>query len=82
MNTFTYEYPVRIHFGDKVTKSALVSELAKYGQNVMLAYGGGAIKKVGIYDEIMAVLKETGKIVTEFSGIMSNPTYCNFSSKS
>ena len=75
MNTFTYEYPVRIHFGDKVTKSALVSELAKYGQNVMLAYGGGAIKKVGIYDEIMSVLKETGKIVTEFSGIMSNPTY-------
>ena len=41
----------------------------------MLAYGGGSIKKNGIYDELMGILKDAGKTVTEFSGIMSNPTY-------
>ena len=45
MNTFIYEYPVRVHFGDKVTESALVSEPTKYGQNIMPAYGGGAISR-------------------------------------
>lgn len=44
-NSDIYEYPVRVHFGDKVTKSALVSELTKYDQNIMPAYGGGAISR-------------------------------------
>ncbi|MBQ8133765.1 MAG: iron-containing alcohol dehydrogenase [Clostridia bacterium] len=75
MNTFNYEYPVKVCFGDGIAKTALTSELAKYGKNVLLAYGGGSVKKVGIYDEIMEVLTECGKTVIEFSGIMSNPTY-------
>lgn len=75
MNNFTYSYPVKVYFGDKVAAESLKAELKKYGDNVLLAYGGGAIKRVGIYDEIISVLKEAGKTVTEFSGIMPNPTY-------
>ena len=75
MNNFTYSYPVKVCFGDGVAKDSLKAELQKYGKNILFAYGGGAIKRVGIYDEIIAVLNECGKSVTEFSGIMSNPTY-------
>ncbi len=75
MNNFTYQYPVKVCFGDGIAKTAIASELVKYGRNVLLAYGGGSVKRVGIYDEVMSVLKASGKNVTEFSGIMSNPTY-------
>ena len=47
--------------------------MAKYGQNVLLTYGGGSIKRNGIYDDVMAQLKAAGKNVIELSGIMSNP---------
>ena len=50
-------------------------ELAKVGPNVLLAYGGGSIKKNGVYEELLGILKDAEKTVTEFSGIMSNPTY-------
>ena len=75
MNTFTYSYPVKVYFGEKAAAANLPAELAKVGPNVLLAYGGGSIKKVGIYDELMEILKAAGKTVTEFTGIMSNPTY-------
>ena len=75
MNSFTYHYPVKVYFGDGVAQKSLKAELRKYGTNVMVAYGGGAIKRVGIYDEIITVLKEAGKNTIEFSGIMPNPTY-------
>lgn len=75
MNNFTYHYPVKVYFGDGVAKDSLKAELSRRGKNVLLAYGGGAIKRVGIYDEIIAVLKEEGKNIIEFSGIMPNPTY-------
>ena len=75
MNAFTYSYPVKVYFGEKAAAGNLPAELAKVGQNVLLAYGGGAIKKNGIYDELMDILKEAGKTVTEFTGIMPNPTY-------
>lgn len=75
MNGFTYLYPVKVCFGDGIAQKALAAELAAYGKNVLLAYGGGAVKRVGIYEEIRQVLTECGKTVTEFSGIMSNPTY-------
>ena len=75
MNTFTYSYPVKVYFGEKAAAGNLPAELAKVGPNVLLAYGGGSIKKVGIYDELMETLKAAGKTVTEFTGIMSNPTY-------
>lgn len=75
MNNFTYSYPTKVYFGEGAAKDALSGELAKYGKNVMLACGGGSIKKNGIYDEIMEILTQAGKDVTEFSGIMPNPTY-------
>ena len=75
MNPFTYYYPVKIYFGEKAAANNLAAELAEVGTNVMLAYGGGSIKKNGIYDELMGILKDTGKTVTEFTGIMPNPTY-------
>lgn len=75
MNTFTYSYPVKVYFGEKAAASSLPAELARVGSNVLLAYGGGSIKKNGVYDELLDILKESGKTVTEFTGIMSNPTY-------
>ena len=75
MNTFTYSYPVKVYFGEGAAKTNLPAELQKVGPNVLLAYGGGSIKKNGVYDELMTLLAAAGKNVTEFSGIMSNPTY-------
>ena len=75
MNAFTYSYPVKVYFGQKAANQNLDRELAGVGGNVMLAYGGGSIKRNGIYEELMNILKEAGKTVTEFTGIMSNPTY-------
>ena len=75
MNAFTYSYPVKVYFGEKAAEKNLALELNKVGSNVLLAYGGGSIKKNGIYDELMTILKDAGKNVTEFTGIMSNPTY-------
>ncbi|MBR1636017.1 MAG: iron-containing alcohol dehydrogenase [Lachnospiraceae bacterium] len=75
MNTFTYSYPVKAYFGEKAAEKNLAAELSKYGENVLLAYGGGSVKKNGIYDELVGILKNAGKKITEFTGIMSNPTY-------
>ena len=75
MNSFTYSYPVKVYFGEKAAAKNLAAELANIGPNVMLAYGGGSIKKNGVYDELLGILKDAGKTVTEFAGIMSNPTY-------
>ena len=75
MNSFTYRYPVTVYFGEKAAEKNLPAELKKVGKNVMLAYGGGSVKRNGVYDELMGLLTAAGKNVTEFSGIMSNPTY-------
>lgn len=75
MESFTYSYPVTVYFGEKAAEKNLSAELAKVGENVLLAYGGGSIKKNGIYDELVDILKREGKKITEFTGIMSNPTY-------
>ena len=75
MNAFTYSYPVKVYFGQKAANQNLDRELAGVGGNVMLAYGGGSIKRNGIYEELMNILREAGKTVIEFTGIMSNPTY-------
>ena len=75
MNSFTYSYPVKVYFGEKAAEKNLPAELAKVGPNVLFAYGGGSIKKAGIYDELMGILSAAGKNVLEFAGIMSNPTY-------
>ena len=75
MNSFTYRYPVTVYFGENAAEKNLPAELSKVGKNVMLAYGGGSVKRTGVYDELMGLLTAAGKNVTEFSGIMSNPTY-------
>lgn len=75
MNQFTYSYPTKVYFGEGAAKQALPQELGKYGKTVMLAYGGGSVKKNGIYDELKALLEAAGKAVVDFSGIMPNPTY-------
>jgi alcohol dehydrogenase YqhD (iron-dependent ADH family) len=74
MKRFDYEFPVRIHFGQGCFEESLKQELQKYGKNVMLAYGGGSLKRTGLYDRIVAMLTEAGKTVTDFGGIMPNPT--------
>ena len=71
---FTYDNPTRIHFGRKALAN-LNSELASYGRNVLLVYGKTAIKENGLYDKVMAILKEADKLVVELSGVMPNPTY-------
>ena len=75
MNAFTYSYPVKVYFGEKAAQKHLSGELAKVGTNVLLAYGGGSVKKNGVYNELIGILQSAGKTVTEFTGIMSNPTY-------
>ena len=75
MNSFTFSYPTKVYFGEGALAQALPGELAKAGQTVMLAYGGGSIKKNGVYDAVMEQLNAAGKRVVELSGIMPNPTY-------
>lgn len=75
MKDFIYSYPVKVYFGEKAAEKALPAELAKTGKTVMLAYGSGSIKKNGIYNEICNYLKEAGKEIIDFPGIMPNPTY-------
>ena len=75
MNKFTYSYPTKVYFGQKIVKKAFAEELPKAGKTIMLAYGGGSIKENGIYDEMITLLKKAGKEIVEFYGIMPNPTY-------
>ena len=75
MNSFTYQYPVKNYFGEGALHTALAAELPAMGEKVMLAYGGGSIKRTGLYDEIVAALQDAGKTIVEFPGIMPNPTY-------
>ena len=75
MNNFIFENSTKAIFGKGCVKEYLRCLLSEYGDNVMLAYGGGSIQKNGIYNEIMPILETAGKTVTVFSGIMSNPTY-------
>ena len=73
LGNFTYCNPTKLYFGED-SLSNLSTELKKYGQNVVLIYGGGSIKKNGIYDEVIDILEEGGKNVAEIAGVMPNPT--------
>lgn len=73
LGNFSYANPTKLYFG-KDALSFLPGELARYGKHVALVYGGGSIKRNGIYDQVMDILKKAGKEVTEISGVMSNPT--------
>lgn len=75
MDKFTYQYPVRQHFGKGCAESAIKEEMARVGNRVLLAYGGGSLRRTGLYDKITGWLRECGKTVTDFGGILPNPTY-------
>lgn len=70
---FTYCNPTKLYFGEDSLNN-LKTELRKYGNNVVLVYGGGSIKNNGIYDDVLRILTESGKNVAEISGVMPNPT--------
>ena len=70
---FTFHNPTRLYFGENAM-DALAKELASFGPRVMLCYGGGSIKKNGIYDQVVAALRSAGKTVVEDGGVMPNPT--------
>lgn len=73
LGNFSYSNPTKLYFGDDAI-SFMGEELKNYGKKVMLTYGGGSIKKNGIYDEVLKALKDEGKEVFEDPGVMSNPT--------
>ena len=73
LGNFSYCNPTRLYFGED-SMNHFKKELEHYGGNVLLCYGGGSIKKNGIYDQVIAVLKECGKTVMEDPGVMPNPT--------
>lgn len=75
MNSFVYQYPVRQYFGKGCAEEAIKTELRNVGTNVLLAYGGGSLRRTGLYDKIRAWLAECGKEVVDFGGILPNPTY-------
>lgn len=75
MNNSIYENKTKVYFGRGGVHEYLGCLLKRYGDTVMLAYGGGSIKRNGVYDEIKGILDEAGKTVVEFGGIMPNPTY-------
>lgn len=73
LGNFAYCNPTKLYFG-KDSLHYLNEELPKYGKTVQLIYGGGSIKKNGIYDQVLAILKANGKVVVEDGGVMPNPT--------
>lgn len=73
LGNFEYCNPTKLYFGED-SLNYLNTELPKYGSNVVLIYGGGSIKKNGIYDDVCRILRDNGKSVAEISGVMPNPT--------
>ena len=73
LGNFSYCNPAKLYFGDQSLDS-LNTELPKYGKNVVLIYGGGSIKKNGIYEDVIKILEAQGKNVAEIAGVMPNPT--------
>lgn len=72
MNSFIYDIPVKVYFGENQLQH-LGKELSKFGKRVLLTYGGGSIKKTGLYDTVMSEIEKTGLEVFELSGIEPNP---------
>lgn len=73
LGNFQFHNPTRLHFGENALDS-LADELKNYGPTVQLSYGGGSIKKIGIYDQVMSILAAAGKTVVDDGGVMPNPT--------
>ena len=73
LGNFSYHNPTQLYFGED-SLQYLNDELPKYGKNVQLIYGGGSIKKNGVYDAVTKILKENDKTIVEDAGVMPNPT--------
>ena len=73
LGEFSYYNPTRLYFG-KEAMEGLRQEMKQYGSKVLFCYGGGSIKKNGIYDQVIAILNDCGKTVIEDAGVMPNPT--------
>ena len=73
LGNFIYSNPTKLYFGDEAQKN-LVEALSGFGKKVMLTYGGGSIKRNGVYDDVITALTAAGKEVVELSGVMPNPT--------
>ena len=73
LGNFIYDNPTRLYFGDEAQKN-LADALKGFGSKVLLTYGGGSIKRNGVYDDVTAALKAAGKEVIELPGVMPNPT--------
>ena len=73
LGNFCYSNPTKLYFGEN-SLNFLIDELKAYGNNVQLIYGGGSVKKSGLYDEIINILKQCGKTIIEDGGVMPNPT--------
>lgn len=73
LGNFTYHNPTKLIFG-KNALASLAAELAPYGDTVQLVYGGGSIRRFGIYDQVIDALRAAGKHIVEDSGVMPNPT--------
>lgn len=74
LGNFIYANPTKLYFGDEAQKH-LAEALKNFGKKVLLTYGGGSIKRNGVYDDVIKALEAAGKEVTELPGVMSNPTY-------
>ena len=70
---FVYSNPTRLYFGENAL-TGLNQELPNYGKNILLTYGGGSVKKSGLYDQIVKILKDNGKNIIDLPGVMANPT--------
>ena len=75
MNNFIFENKTKVYFGKRCVGEYLPKIAAMHGDKVLFAYGGGSIKKNGVYEEVIAALEKAGKTIIEFPGIMENPTY-------
>ena len=73
LGNFSYHNPTKLYFGEDSLKY-LNDELPKYGKTVQLIYGGGSVKKNGIYDAVTKILRDNGKTIVEDAGVMPNPT--------
>lgn len=73
LGNFRYSNPTKLYFGEDALQNLEV-ELQKYGDTVQLIYGGGSIKKSGLYDQIIEILIACGKTIVEDGGVMPNPT--------
>ena len=73
LGNFVYANPTKLFFGDEAQKN-LAKALMPFGKKVLLTYGGGSIKRNGVYDDVISALKSAGKEVVELPGVMPNPT--------